>query len=37
MLPSGLWKEHEPRFGFPVFGDCINKVSQAVRLDFCRV
>ena len=36
MLPSGLWKEHEPRFGFPVFGDCINKVSQAVRLDFCR-
>jgi hypothetical protein len=36
MLPSGLWKEHEPRFGFPVFGDCVNKVSQAVRLDFCR-
>jgi hypothetical protein len=35
MLPSGLWKEHEPRFGFPVFGDCVNKVSQAVRLDFC--
>lgn len=36
MLPSGLWKEHEPRFGFPVFEGCINKVSQAVRLDFCR-
>lgn len=36
MLPSGLWKAHEPRFGFPVFADCVNKVSQAVRLDFCR-
>lgn len=36
MLPSGLWKEHEPRFGFPVFLNCVNKVSQAVRLDFCR-
>lgn len=36
MLPAGLWKEHEPRFGFPIFGDCVNRVSQAVRLDFCR-
>ena len=36
MLPSGLWKAHEPRFGFPVFVGCVNKVSQAVRLDFCR-
>src|SRR5437867_13447307 len=35
MLPKGLWKESEPRFGFPVFKDCINRVSQAVRLDFC--
>lgn len=36
MLPSGLWQAHEPRFGFPVFAGCVNKVSQAVRLDFCR-
>jgi hypothetical protein len=35
MLPQGLWKESEPRFGFPVFKDCVNRVSQAVRLDFC--
>jgi hypothetical protein len=34
MLPSGLWQENEPRFGFPVFGDCVNRVSQAIRLDF---
>lgn len=36
MLPQGLWQENEPRFGFPVFQNCTNRVSQAVRLDFCR-
>ena len=35
MLPAGLWQDNEPRFGFPIFKDCINRVSQAVRPDFC--
>lgn len=36
MLPTHLWNDNEPRFGFPVFAECINRVSQAVRIDFCR-
>ena len=36
MLPTHLWNDNEPRFGFPIFANCVNRVSQAVRIDFCR-
>ncbi len=36
MFPASYWKEHEPRFGFPIFRGCTNRVSQAIRLDFCQ-
>jgi hypothetical protein len=34
MLPKDSWREHEPRFGFPVFREMKTFVSFAIRPDF---
>ena len=34
MLPEGIWREYEPRFGFPVFKEAACRVSLAIPPDF---